>query len=61
MPNETARSAARLCRREARLTHCSDTRTALLCLARALERAQASEKKEGARHSDPSPRPSLSR
>jgi hypothetical protein len=61
MPNETARSAARLCRREAHLTHCSATRTALLSLARALERAQASEQKEGARHLDPSPGSSLSR
>lgn len=59
MPNETVRAAAYLCRQEAHLTDCADTRAALLCLARALEAAEAAEKRERARHSDPRPGSSL--
>lgn len=41
MPDENALSAANLCRNEARLTDCADTRVALLSLARAIEAANA--------------------
>ena len=59
MSNEATR-AARLCRHEARLTDCTDTRVALLCLARALETAQPTGQKEGPTHFEPWPGPSVS-
>ena len=41
MSNENPITAARLCRHEALLTDCAETRIALLSLARALEAAEA--------------------
>ena len=54
MPNEKAVYAAHLCRTEARLTDCADTRVALLSLARAIEAANA-EPRDSIPPADPGP------